>query len=292
MIVVGDIALLRPWALLALPLVIFLGWYLGKHARGLGDWSAKLSPQMAATLTELGWITGGHTRWLGPPLLWCAAILGLAMAGPAMERRGAQSFRNLDGVVFVIDLSQSTTESPDWPRAITFAREAAEGLGSKPAALIVYAGDAYTALEMTTDARQIGLTISLLEGGLIPDPGSRPATGLAAAADVLKEAEILAGDVVLITDGDGLDKAGAARDSLAALGAALHVGVVPGDADLAGFNTYALNEGGRLADTLRVSGSGRMARRDQVLLFWEDYGRWLILFALIPALLRFRGGVA
>lgn len=296
-----DLSLLRPLWLALIPALVVLGFFLRRRRAGLGDWDRVVDPALMQGLRALGRVDERSATRRGLVALSAAAIIVLALAGPAIERRDAAAFRNLDGVVFVLDASPSVVESDRWPALQTMGRFGIAALGSRPAGLIVYGGDAYVATDMTGDTRQLGLTFALIDASTVPNPGSRPERGLELAARMLQEAEILAGDVILLTDGGGTGPAAldqAAR--IAGHGARLSVVAPTPGAELevlaqtGGGQVFDLNQTDALARYLQPSGRERLERQDYPLLFWADYGRWLLALALVPVLLLFRrkGGTA
>lgn len=296
--------LLRPEWLLALPALALLAVLVHRRASTPGAWARAIDPHLMAAMRRLGRVeTRGASVAVLLPLIAAAAIV-LALTGPAVERREAAAYRNLDGVVLVVDASPSMVGDPAWPAAVTGLRTALTGLGSKPAALVVFAGDAYVAAPLTADSRQVGLTLSLIDAGTVPDPGSRPARGLAEAVAMLREARILRGDVVLATDGGGLGAAALAEARrIAAAGARLSVLWVAtadaGDAGAAGQlaeagggQVFRPDEAERLARALAPEAGDRVVRQDLRLLFQVDRGRYLLALALVPLFLLFRRSAA
>lgn len=290
-----GVTLLRPWWLLALPLLALLGWRMWSRRRGLGDWERVADPALIQVMAALGRIDGRAGR--GPLLagLAASAIAVLALAGPAVERRDTQSWRNLDGVLFVVDVSDSVTEHARWLALLTAGRFVMDRLGTRPGGLIVFAGDAYAVQDMTLDHLQLGQTLSLIEPGLVPDPGSRPGRALSMAADRLAAAEVIAGDVVLFSDGGGLGPdALAAAETIVRHGARLSViGFTPTPqlAELArtgGGRLFTPEEAGALEDWLAQDARTRLERQAVPLLYWRDFGRWVLALAVLPLLLLFR----
>ena len=202
----GEMALLRPLWLLALPALAAFALLLWRRQRGAGDWARVIDPALLAGLHAMGRIERAGPGAAGLAALLVAGLTALALSGPSVERRDAAAFRNLDGVVLVLDASPSATGGADWEGLRTMGRSGIAALGSRPGALVVFAGDAYVASDMTADTRQVGLTLSLVEEDTVLDPGSRPERGLRLAAEILEEAEVLAGDVVLLTDGGGVGR--------------------------------------------------------------------------------------
>lgn len=288
---------LRPLWLLAIPLALLAGLVLMRRANDLGGWQAAMDPGLVAAMQRLGKMHPGgrHRNWLPAALL---ALIALALAGPAVERRDTPAFRNLDGVVIAVDLSPSMTDPQRLLDMLATARLVAQSAGPRQVALVVYGGDAYLASALTSDARAMGGTISLLTADTMPDAGSRPERALALAGRVLDEAQILLGDVVLLSDGGGIGATAMAEAArLAGAGITLSTLHVPtgaaGHADAGAMAELARLGGGAagdLADPFAVAAliagrpAARLAATEYALLVLQDRGRYLLLLALIPAL--------
>ena len=288
----SGIELLRPLWLLALLPLAGLAFVLARRRGTAGDWARVADPALMAAMRALGRVEApgrGGAAWAA---MAAAALVVLALSGPAVERRDAVSFRNLDGVIFVLDASPSMTGSADWTRVQALARFALSGLGSRPAALVVFAGDAYVASDLTVDRRQLGQTLSLIGPETVPDPGSRPERGLALARRMLEEGALLTGDVILLTDGAGLGpEAPTEAAAIAATGARLSVvatGADPAAESLAlvgAGRTFAPGDAEALVAFLTDEARTRLERQDWPMLFHVDLGRWLLALAMVPALL-------
>lgn len=291
----SGVTLLRPLWLLALPLLAAAGWWLARRAGGLGDWERAVAPELLAAMRAMGRVAPGRGGDRGWTLPAAAALIGLGLAGPAVERRDAIAFRNLDGVVFVLDASPSATGGAGWTDLIGAGRAAVAALGSRPGGLVVFAGDAYVATDMTADARELGQTLSLVDAETVPDPGSRPARGLALARRMVDEARILAGDVVLLGDGGGIGPAAMAEAGrIAESGARLSlVAPDPGPeaaalAAAGGGVVFPAGDALALADWIAEESRAKIVRQDHPLLYWSDLGRWVAALALLPLFLAFR----
>jgi len=295
-----DIILLRPWWLVGLPVLALVGWWLLTRRGGLGDWQKASDPALLRAMAALGRIDTSSSRAPVLAMLASVTISVLALSGPAIERRDTVSFRNLDGVLFLIDTSASVTDDVRWPQMQAMARFGLASLGTRPGGLIVYAGDAYAAVDMTLDHLQLGQTLSLIDAKTVPDVGTRPARALKLAADMLREAQVIGGDVILFTDGDGLNAASLRQaEAIAGLGARLSV--VSLNAPSAGIDTHAAAGAGRVftldqsdafAAWINETARTRLEAQDYPLLFWKDIGRYLLLLALFPLLLLFRRQIA
>ncbi|MEJ1162012.1 VWA domain-containing protein [Prosthecomicrobium sp. N25] len=308
MIEAAGFALLRPWFLLAIPAVIAVAALFGRRGLGLAGWETAIDGPLRAALERMGRVVPGSGR-ADRALAATAVLLALALAGPAVERTDDGTFRNLDGVVLALDLSRSVATGGRLPEALTAARIVAEQAGSRPVALVVFAGDAYVASSFTTDAESLGTTIAVLDGETVPDPGSRPERALALARRTLEEADVIAGDVVLVGDGGGLGAAALREaEAIAARGGRVHALAVPGS-PVAASGGAEPSVGRGLLEALARAGGGasgdiadprpvadavggrrasRLAETGFAVLIWRDYGRLLLVLALVPALMLFR----
>ncbi|MEL6100591.1 MAG: VWA domain-containing protein [Pseudomonadota bacterium] len=290
-----DITLLRPFWLLALPLVVSAGWLLWSRRGGLGDWERVTNPALLQAMAALGRIERAPNR--GPLLagLSIIGLLALALSGPAIERRDTLSYRNLDGVLFLVDASASVHEDPRWPQLLTMGRFGLAALGTRPGGLIVFGGDAYVATEMTHDHLQLGQTFSLIEPDTVPDKGSRPGRALDLAADLLRTAQVIAGDVVVFSDGAGLGPETLRQTAqIAEQGARVSfVGFdalpsLQSHAKAGKGHAFVLSDTEALGAWLSDDARARLERQDYPLLFWHDYGRYVLILTLVPLLLLFR----
>ena len=299
-------AFLRPLWLLAVPVVAVLALRAAWRSAPLGDWVRAVDPALMAMLSRRGAVLGGR-RQANVAAACAAGLIALALTGPAVERPEAATFRNLDATVVVLDVSRSVFEGGRFKQARQAAEAVAEAAGTRSVALVVYAGDAYTAVSPTTDREAIGTTLFALDGDTVPDRGSHPERGLALARRTLAEADVVAADVVLISDGDGIGQAAqreaaALRDRgwrLHALFAAPAKALPPGAPrpDRAALDRVAAEGGGEAADVdapgavlarVGASTAQHLAAGGYSVLAFADLGRWLLLLALAPALVLFR----
>ena len=292
----SGIELLRPGWLLALPLLAVCALLLRRRQGGAGDWGRIADPALLAAMRDMGRLEPPAGGALSLAAVAAAGLVALALSGPSVERRDAVAFRNRDGVVFVVDASPSMTGAPSWTEAQATVRFALAGLGSRPAGLVVFAGDAYVASDLTNDVDQLGQTLFLIDAETVPDPGSRPERGLALARGMFDAEGLPLGDVVLLTDGGGLGpETVAAGAALTADGRRLSVLTFEaGDpaaaalAEVGGGEVFAVGDAEGLVGFLEGAARQRLEEQDWPPLFRADLGRWLLLLALAPALLLFR----
>ncbi len=299
-------ALLRPLWLVALPVVVFLAVRAAWRSAPLGDWVKAVDPALMAVLEHRGGVLGGR-RQANIVAALTAVLVAIALTGPAVERPENATFRNLDATVVVLDVSRSVAEGGRFKEARQAVQAVAEAAGTRSVALVIYAGDAYTALPPTTDRDVIDTTLFAIDSETVPDRGSHPERGLVLARRILSESSVVAADVVLISDGDGIGQA-AEREAatLRETGFTLSTLSVPAAATLppgvprpdpAALERLASLGGGRSADVsapdavlsqVGASTAQHLAAGGYGVLAFADFGRWLLLLALMPALVLFR----
>lgn len=293
---------LRPvwWGLI--PAALVLGVVMVRRSGHLGAWEHAVDPEVLSALRKMGRVApGGTMRQILPACVLGA--LAIALAGPAVERRENVGYRNLDAVVLVLDLSPSVTNGTRLFDALTSARLVAEAAGTRQTALVIFAGEAYLAAPFSTDARALSDTLSLLDAKTMPVTGSRPEAALALARKILESSEILAADIVFFSDGEALTPAALGEAmALNARGWPVSTLHVPGDdpAGAGALSALATAGGGVLADlddpfpvVRKVVNRPieRLAASGYAMLVLDDFGRYLLFLALIPAFLMLpRGG--
>ena len=223
MIELGSFAFLRPWWLLALPaLAIALRVTRQKHA-GLGDWARAVDPHLLAAMLKRQGVAMSASK--DRAIIWAVALTTLALSGPAIERGDAEQFRNLDAALIVLDVSNGA----GLPQAVAAAQLLLARSGARQMGLLLYAGDAYLASPLTYDAAALNALLFAVDDHTVPDGGTRPDRALALARRVLRDAQIVDADVVLIGAGEGADPAAAHEATrLGAEGHSLHTLFVSG----------------------------------------------------------------
>ncbi|MBX2854092.1 MAG: VWA domain-containing protein [Rhodobacteraceae bacterium] len=296
----SELSLLRPEWLLALVGVLLFGLLARNRNAGLGGWRRAVDPHLMRALERLGHIQFGHTRRLTAPVLIGAGVAA-SLSGPAIEREDAAAWRNLDGVVIVLDVSRSMVEGGFFQEALITAQRLAANAAPRPTGLILFAGDAYRASAFTIDPDALASLLVAIDGDTVPDIGSRPERGLELARGMLATADIVAGEVVLISDGEGVGVDAVRQStSLAREGRRLTIVQVPngrdptdGRAALAGLLRVAGSSASALGDTatppaLANDSAERLAESPYASLIWRDLGRYGLIFALAPTLFLFR----
>lgn len=197
---------LRPellWLLLAVPVF----WLLGRvKASGAGQWQqvcdANLLPylihnaQNKDQAQSITWL-----RWLGP-VLW--TVMVLAIAGPSWSYQETPVFQRKDALIIVLDLSASMMASDIKPDRLNQARfklrDLLESRKEGQTALVVFAAEAFTVSPLTDDHQTIEALLPALSPDIMPAQGGRMDKGLKKAQELIVQAGVAQGQIVLITD--------------------------------------------------------------------------------------------
>jgi len=237
----------------------------------------------------------------------------LALAGPTWERLPQPAFRDQSALVIVLDLSRSMAD---------ILKQREEG----QTALIVYARDAFVVTPLTDDVDTITSLLSILNTALMPSQGSHAEIALERAMDLLKQAGLKTGGVLLITDGfqgkkvqRAIDKLNRQGYKLSILGVGTEEGApIPlakggflkdakGAIVIPKLDEFHLREvvqkGDGIYQRIRTNESDVLAllaafdsqsfqNKDENLQIdtWRELGPWLLLLVLPLAALAFRRG--
>ena len=205
----SELVLLRPWWLLAIPLLLTAILLIRRRGADAGGWEGIIKAEMLAGLRALNHMesnTGQERRHWS---LTAAALLVLGLSGPALPRKDAPVLAQTDAIVIAIDMSPSVTHG----RALADAQAAAARIlthtGGRPIGLILYTDTAYEVAAPTSDSATLESQIAVLSRETMPDQGSRPASALGMAADMLSG--LKRADLIVISDGGGIDEAALAE---------------------------------------------------------------------------------
>lgn len=194
---------LRPWWLIALAPAVIIAlvlWYQKHNAR---SWQQMIAPELLQHLLD------GQTTRISPwkliALLLAWVISCLALAGPSWEKRPVAVEQNQQALVLILDLSPSMMSEDVKPSRLVRARlKIADLLRLRKdgqTALLVYAGDVHVVTPLTDDTETINNIIPALHPNIMPSQGSNTEAAIELAIQLLKNANITQGDLLLITDG-------------------------------------------------------------------------------------------
>ncbi|TNF34874.1 MAG: VWA domain-containing protein [Gammaproteobacteria bacterium] len=205
---------LRPWWLLALiPLIVFSVMLL-RRSLFSRNWQSIIDPQLLPHV--LIGKPGTQSRW--PALLFfIAGLLGvIALAGPVWQQLPQPVFKAKSALVIALDLSRSMDASDIKPSRLTRAHYKVNDIlklrKEGDTALIAYAADAFTAIPLTDDTDTIANIVNSLTTDIMPAQGSRADRALLKAEELLTNAAIHRGHILLVTDGIAADELDAFND--------------------------------------------------------------------------------
>ncbi|ASF47400.1 VWA domain-containing protein [Methylovulum psychrotolerans] len=194
---------IRPWLLLALLPVMALAVLLWRSKLQQGLWSAVCDEALLPYLLQHKAVQPAKGLFGAGVLAGVLAVF--ALAGPTWRQLPMPVFRNASAVVIALDLSLSMDAQDIKPSRLVRARyKIADLLKQRQdgqTALLVYAGAAFTVTPLTDDVQTIASQLSALTTDIMPSAGSDTPAAIAKAVELLKQAGLPKGQIVLVTDG-------------------------------------------------------------------------------------------
>ncbi len=325
----NEMHFLRPYCLFAfIPLLLGI-WYLLRQHRISRQWESVCDPAL------LPYILVGKSGITHNRSVALIAIAGLftiiALAGPTWERLPQPVFQKESALVIALDLSYSMFADDIRPSRLERAKfEITDLLDLRKegqTALLVYAGDAFIVTPLTDDTKTIKSQLSALSPFIMPAPGSHTGIALEKATELLRQAGMRQGHILLVTDeinaqySDVIKTSQAEGYPVSILAIGTEAGspiklpdgsffkdqngsiVVP-KLDLSSLSNLAATGGGRFelsriqdSDTQRLNklfttgfDSDEESETDFQTDQWREFGPWLVLLVLPLAALMFRRG--
>ncbi len=188
------------WALIPSALLM---WLLASSPAGNNPWSKIIDQKLLPLLMSSG--TGASSKlpiWL---MAIAALITIIALANPTWEQQPAPVFQTSTSRVIVLDLSTSMFSTDISPSRFTRARFKVEDILNEPTeaqtGLVVFAGEAFAVTPLTRDSKTIKSLLKALDPRIMPTQGSRADLGLIKAEELLSQAGVAHGEILLVTDG-------------------------------------------------------------------------------------------
>ena len=328
----ADFHFLRPlWLLLILAVPLF--WLLRRHGRAdAGAWRSAIDAHLLPHLIERIDAGSGRAGVVLAVALWTIACVSLA--GPAWEREPMPLYRNQAARVLALELGTTMMAQDEKPSRFERARyklvDILERSRDYQTALIGYAGEAFVAAPLTDDVGTVRNLVDSLDPSTMPVAGNRAGRAIEQAQDLIRQAGLHSGDIILLADSVDDDAVVAARQahaegltvSVLAVGstAGAPVPLSQGDflkddsgsvivarLDEAGLRAVAEAGGGRYAalgpdgrdiDALLVNRAGVAVDASEASgaeelaanTRWRDRGPWLLLLVLPLSVFAFRRG--
>lgn len=193
---------IRPYWFIAIIPVAFILWKLAKRHLINKHWESVCDPEL------LPYILVGKSGQKKITNIVLAALVFLliiiALAGPSWERLPQPVFQKESALVIALDLSLSMYADDIKPNRLERARfKIADLLKLRQegqTALLVYAGDAFTVTPLTDDIKTINSLLTSLSPAIMPALGSNTDIALTKSVELLKQAGISQGHILLVSD--------------------------------------------------------------------------------------------
>ena len=203
---IEEFHFIRPEWLLAVVPILGLAWFWFRRTRSGSAWQSAISKELLPVLLDVEETRSG--QWLRGLILGSLTVATVGLAGPTWEKLPQNVKQKNDALVVLLDLSLSMWAEDVKPSRIVRARQKVtdilrarkEGM----TALVAYAGDAHAVVPLTDDVATIENLLGALDPGMMPVLGSNPGHGLEIAKELLSNANMSEGRILVITD--GIDK--------------------------------------------------------------------------------------
>lgn len=194
---------LRPLWLLAAPLAWLLIVWFYRRRQLAGSWQSVVDAELQPYIINSA--NTARERNTSRIMLLTTTLAAIALAGPVWEREPVPVFRGESALVIALDLSRSMTASDLEPTRLARAKfkiaDLLELRQDGQSALIVFAAHSFVVTPLTEDVATLTAQLRGLDTSIMPSQGSEPALALKQAGELLHQAGIARGDVLLVTDG-------------------------------------------------------------------------------------------
>ncbi len=318
---------LRAGWILLIPVSILLIFFFKRRMLTIGNWEKLIDKRLLPYVMSRRQLSDNQYKWWLISLISVLSII--ALAGPTWERIEQPSFRTDQSLVIALDLSRSMNAQDITPNRLTRAKlkilDILERRQGAQVALIVYSANAFTVTPLTSDTDTIIALINSIDTSIMPSRGSYPALAIDKGLQLLNQASVSNGEIILVTDGgitsDSFSSAQKLRDEgyrLSALGiGSMNGAPIPKETggfitDSTGQITISRLEVDDLKDLVEIGGGSytSITSNDQdidTLLSevysavresddsvttdqWKEFGPWLLLIVVPFGSLLFRKG--
>ena len=318
---------LRAGWILLIPIAILLIFIFKRRLLTIGNWEKLIDKRLLPYVMSRSQLSDNQYKWWLISLISVLSII--ALAGPTWERIEQPSFRTDQSLVIALDLSRSMNAQDITPNRLTRAKlkilDILERRQGAQVALIVYSANAFTVTPLTSDTDTIIALINSIDTSIMPSRGSYPALAIDKGLQLLNQASVSNGEIILVTDGgitsDSFSSAQKLRDEgyrLSALGiGSMNGAPIPKETggfitDNTGQITISRLEVDDLKDLVEIGGGSytSITSNDQdidTLLLevysavresddsvttdqWKEFGPWLLLIVVPFGSLLFRKG--
>ncbi len=199
---ISQFHFLRPlWFFAFIPLFL-LCYFLLRDRLFSRSWQSIIAPVLLPHLL----VGKQSTKTTVPAIVFFTAgsLIIVSLAGPAWEKRPQPVFKEKSALVIALDLSRSMDANDIKPSRLSRARYKISDILKRrtegQTALIAYAANAFVVTPLTDDTATIDSLLSSLTTDLMPAQGTRTDKAIEKAANLLKNAGVKKGDILLVTD--------------------------------------------------------------------------------------------
>lgn len=196
-------SLMRPWWLLGFVPLVLIGLFMLRSARQASGWEQVVDPVLHDYVIEPGQDAKSSLRWM---LLTGWLLCLVTLCGPVWNKQNMPVYQGQQAQVVLFDLSRSMYTDDIKPSRVARARfklsdllSSAKGL---QIALIAFAERPYVVSPLSDDANTIAAFVESLEPAIMPAQGSRLDLAIEQSLDLLSQASVQHGHIVVITDSD------------------------------------------------------------------------------------------
>lgn len=186
------------WALVAFAIL----WLLVSNIKSHTLWDSYIAKDKLSALRVNG---GKHSTGWRILLIFGWLLGSIALAGPTWKQVPVPTVRDESAMVIVLDLSRSMLAQDLSPNRLARTKfkliDILRQRGDGQTALVAYAGDPHTVSPLTDDARTIEALLPALDPSIMPVQGSNTEAAIELALQLLKDAGVPRGDILLLTDG-------------------------------------------------------------------------------------------
>ena len=318
---------LRAGWIVLIPIAILLIFFFKRRMLTIGNWEKLIDKRLLPYVMSRRQLSDNQYKWWLISLISVLSII--ALAGPTWERIEQPSFRTDQSLVIALDLSRSMNAQDITPNRLTRAKlkilDILERRQGAQVALIVYSANAFTVTPLTSDTDTIIALINSIDTSIMPSRGSYPALAIDKGLQLLNQASVSNGEIILVTDGgitsDSFSSAQKLRDEgyrLSALGigsmngapipketggfitdntgqitiSRLEVDDLKDLVEIGGGNYTSITSNDQDIDTLLSEVYSAVRESDDSLTTdqWKEFGPWLLLIIVPFGSLLFRKG--
>ena len=192
---------LRPQLLwLLVPAGLLLYFWLNNTSRQDG-WQQSCDPELLQAMQIQS--AAKATRWTW--LYWPVTLLTImALAGPAVRQMPVPMVKNQSALIIALDVSKSMLSDDLKPSRLQRAKfkiqDLLENRKDGQTALVVYSGDAFVVTPLTDDTGTIVSLLEVIDPSIMPASGTNTTAALDKAAELLVQAGVNQGQILLVTD--------------------------------------------------------------------------------------------